>query len=432
MKHMMINCLTGVALLMGGATSAVASDGLNADEKAIIANIEKNIEEQISMLETVVNINSGSTNAEGVRAVGRVFDGAFKSIGFDTDWAEMPAEMNRGGHFLARHKGDQGKRVMLIGHLDTVFPKDSPFQKFEREGHFAKGPGIGDMKAGDVIAFYALKALYQAGALEGAQVNVIFTGDEEMVGRPRDVARAPMIAMAKESDVALSFEGGSPTTAVVARRGSSGWQLKVTGKRAHSSGIFNETVGAGAIFEAARILNAFYNDVPEDNLTFNPGFIAGGTKVEADMEASSASAFGKTNVVAQSVVVKGGLRFLTQDQKEKARDKMRAIVAQSLPQTSAEITFSDGYPSMPPTDGNYQLFDMLKGVNADLGFDEPVAFPPGKRGAGDIAFVAPYVSGLDGLGGSSSGAHGLGEKVDLNSLLPMTKRAALLMYRLTR
>lgn len=432
MKRWILTCLTGLSLMMAQPQTAYADDGLNAEEQAIVARIEANLNSQIAMIEEVVNINSGSTNVAGVRDVGRVFEKAFSSIGFETEWLNMPAKMKRAGHFVARHKGANGERVMLIGHLDTVFEKDSPFQKFEREGDRVKGPGIGDMKSGDVIAFFALKALHEAGVLDGAQVNVMFTGDEEMVGSPQELSRGPMIAMAKESDVALSFEGGTPDTGVVARRGSSGWRLEVTGKRAHSSGIFSENVGAGAIFEAARILNSFYEQVPEDYLTFNPGFILGGSNVDVDYAQSGGTAYGKTNVVAETVVVNGGLRFLTEEQKTKAREKMLAIATKNLPQTSAKLTFTDGYPSMPPTAGNDRLFDMLKGVNKDLGYGAPIAFPPGQRGAGDIAFVAPYVSGLDGLGGSGSGAHGLSEELDLATLAPMTKRAALLIYRLTR
>jgi glutamate carboxypeptidase len=335
--------------------------------------------------------------------------------------------------------GNGGKRLLLLGHLDTVFPKDSPFQKFERtkdgngSGSGATGPGVEDMKAGNAMILYALRALHAVGALADSRITVMLTGDEEFVGKPISVSRQAMIALGKEADAALSFESGTIDTAVVARRGSSNWQLYVSGRRAHSSGIFNQDNGAGAVFETARILNAFYEEVRgEEYLSFNPGVIVGGTEVTLDLEASSGTAFGKSNVIAQDVMISGGLRFLTQEQLQRARGKMREIVARNLPHTSARIEFQDRYPGMAPTAGNLALFEVLKGVNADLGLPEPTPWDPAKRGAGDVSFVAPLVASIDGLGPTGDGGHTPQETLDLASIAPMTSRAALLIYRLTR
>ena len=237
----------------------------------------------------------------------------------------MPAEMNRAGHLFAETSGKKGKKLLLIGHLDTVFEEDSPFQKFERvNDSTAHAPGGNDMKGGDVIVLYALKALHEQGLLKDAQIIVAFTGDEESTGKPLTTSRKDLIEAAQRSDIALGFETSTGFNyATVARRGASGWELKVSGKRAHSSGIFNERVGAGAIFEMSRILNDFYKQVKgEEYLTFNPGVIAGGTFVDYDVATSKAEVFGKSNVVAQTAIVKGGFRFISEAQKEAARAKM--------------------------------------------------------------------------------------------------------------
>lgn len=402
-------------------------------EDAIIAAVDGDIEGQVAFLERIVNINSGTLNTDGNRAVGAAFAAELRAIGFETEWLEMPAEMNRAGHLVARRSGGQGKKLLLLGHLDTVFPLDSPFQTYERDGNIAHGPGVEDMKGGDTVILYALKALHAAGALENTQITIMLTGDEEKAGDPLSLSRGPMIELGKAADATLSFEGGELDKAVIARRGSSNWRLEVNGKRAHSSGIFNEENGAGAIFEAARILNGFYQEVRgEDLLTFNPGLMLGGTFIDIDLEKSSGTAFGKTNVIAQSVVINGGLRFISEEQKERAREKMRQIAAQNLPHTSAELTFQDRYPAMSPTPGNWDLFQILKGVNADLGMPELVPYDPGTRGAGDVSFVAPYVASLDGLGARGDNGHSPEEYLELDSLAPTTKRAALLIYRLTR
>ena len=407
---------------------------LSSKEKKIIQHVARNHAAALALLEEVVNVNSGTMNPEGVKKVGALFRQAFDEIGFETTWIDMPEEMQRGGHLFAEKKGNKGKRLLLIGHLDTVFEPDSPFQKYMLQDTIAKGPGANDMKGGNVISLYALKALHDAGVLESSQIIVAFHGDEEKTGKPLDISRRDIIEAAKRSDIALGFETASGFNyATVARRGSSGWKLEVTGKSAHSSGIFNERVGAGAVFETARILNAFYEEVKgEEFLTFNPGVLLGGTQVDFDTAFSTGSAFGKSNVVARKAVVAGGLRFISKEQLAKARAKMREITQRNLPHTSATISFTDSYPAMGPTEGNMEVLKVLNQVSIDLDLGEVKPYDPGKRGAADISFVAAYVDGLDGLGAMGGGAHSPREYVDLRTFEDLTKRAALLIYRLTR
>ena len=427
--------LTAVFFLIALCGPALAE--WDETERVIIDWADANVEASIALLEETVNINSGTMNAAGVRQVGAVLAREYAAIGFTTEWLDAPQSMQRAGHLVARSPGGKGKKVLLIGHLDTVFEPDDPFQKFVRDGDRASGPGIGDMKAGNVVMLYALKALQAAGALDDLQAIAIYTGDEESPGLPLEQARLDLIEAGKWADVVLGFEGASfrdgADWATIARRSSHEWRLIVEGRQAHSSSIFSDTTGAGAIFEAARILNAFYEAVRgEEYLTFNAGVILGGTDVSYDYEETRGRAFGKTNVVPGRAMVHGGIRTISPAQYERAKAAMKAIVASHLPQTSASIEFIDSYPAMAPTAGNRALQHMLSEINEGLGRGPMEALDPSLRGAADISFVAPYADGLAGMGAIGSGAHTPNESIDLRSMPLAVKRAALLMYRLSR
>lgn len=402
---------------------------LSPEEQRIVKYVDAHSAEAVSLLEKVVNIESATQNLAGVKRVGEVFKSEFGALGLTAKWIDMPAEMNRAGHLIAETPATagRGKRILLLGHIDTVLQGEH----WRREGNKAYGAGSSDMKGGDVVLLYALKALADAGVLKDMRVIVMLTGDEEAAGRPVEISRGDMISAAKRSDLALSFEAARANDATVGRRGSSSWTLEVTGVTGHSSQIFKERMGSGAILEAGRILSQFYYQFHADKtLTFNPSLIIGGT--EAMLNGTSGSATGKTNVVPAKVIIRGDLRFSNEAVKEAARAKMRQIVAANLPRTLARITFEDGIPAMAPTDGNYAILNLLSQVSQDLGFGKVGTVDPADRGAGDIAYVSHLMSGLDGLGADGEGAHAPGESVQLDSMPMLTKRAAILIYRLSR
>jgi len=411
----------------------VRAQSLSGLEQRIASEVDARAAEAIDLLERAVNINSGSMNFDGVREVGVLFRGELDALGFETEWVDGAA-WDRAGHLVARRDG-RGPRLLLIGHLDTVFEPSSPYQSFTREGDRAQGPGVVDMKGGDVVIIHALKALAGTGQLDDMSITVFMTGDEERSGRPLDLARATLIQAAEEADIVLAFENGDsdPKTAVVARRGSTGWRLDVTGTAAHSSQLFQREVGAGAVYEASRILMEFHERLAgEPLLTFNPGVMLAGTDVDYDAFAAGGSAFGKSNVVAQSAVVTGDLRTITLEQLENARATMRFVVMQSLPRTSATITFDDGYPPLAPTDGNRRLLAMFSQVSQDLGYGEVTAVDPRNAGAADVSFTAGFIdTAIDGLGPGGGNDHTVDEWIDLPTLAIQTKRAAVLMHRLT-
>jgi glutamate carboxypeptidase len=219
-----------------------------------------------------------------------------------------------------------------------------------------------------------------------------------------------------------------------ARRSSGAWEIRATGKSAHSSGIFSAASGDGAVYELARILAAFRTELPEPNLTFNVGLVVAGTTASLDEGKIRGTATGKTNIIPPIAIARGDIRTLSREQNERVMAKMKAIVARDhRPGTGAEIIFDpDFYPPMAPTAGNRALLDRLNIVNRDLGLAEMGALDPLKRGAGDISFVAEEVDGLVGLGAASDGDHTPEETVDLASMDRQAKRAAILMTRLSK
>ncbi len=418
--------------------SALAAPTLIAPERRMVAAVEAGDARDLVLLERLVNQNSGSRNIAGVKAVAALVRPEFEALGFTVKWLPME-QTGRAGHLVATHTGKPGaKRLLLIGHLDTVFEADSPFQTFTRKGDFASGPGVADNKGGVVAMLAALRAMAAAGTLKQANIVAYLTGDEEDAGDPQSAARADLISAGKAADVALDFEGlardvGPDGKLVdmgsIARRSAYSWNIQVSAKSGHSSGVFGAD-GDGAIYALARILAAIRAEVPEPNLTLNVGMIAGGAEAALAADQAHVSAAGKTNIIPALAIARGDLRTLSPEQNTRAQQRMAAIAARAYPGATASITFEDGYPPMAPTEGNRALLARLNDVNAALGLPAMAPLDPLKRGAGDISFVAADLPGLVGLGPASKGDHTPDETVDLLSLRLQAKRAALLMSRL--
>ena len=415
--------------------AAPAAAKLSPAETRMLGLVKAEEARTVSLLEKLVNQNSGSLNLPGVETVGQMMRAELEPLGFAVQWIDMKAT-GRAGHIVARHRGTgSGKKMLLIGHLDTVFEPDSPFQKWTRRGNDGEGPGAGDDKGGMVVMVAALRAMQAAGTLRGADITIVLTGDEEDSGNPIEAARRDLIAAGKLADVALDFEGlvvdGGNDMGSIARRSSGSWTVTVSATPGHSSGIFSAGSGNGAIYELARIIDSFRRELREDKLTFNVGLIGGGDSAVLDTDRIRLTANGKTNIIAATAVARGDLRALTEEQIVRTQAKMRAVVARSLPGAKAEIAFdTDGYPPMAPTPGNAALLAKLNVVNADLGLPAMAALDPLKRGAADISFVAKDVDGINGLGPASRGDHAPGETVDIASIFRQAGRAAILMSRL--
>jgi glutamate carboxypeptidase len=416
------------------ASAQAAAQLLSTDERAVVRAVDAENARALALLQRIVDINSGTMNFAGVRRVADVLRVELDSLGFTTRWIDG-ASFHRAGHLVAEHPGP-GPKLLLIGHLDTVFEPSSPFERFERiDDSTARGPGVIDMKGGDIIIVAALRALKAAGLLPKLNITVVYDGDEEDAGAPLAEARRALIEAARGASAALGFEDGpgDPHLAVISRRGDESWTLRTTGTPAHSSQIFQKDVGAGAVYEATRVLSEFYKQLAgERYLTFNPGLALGGTLVRLDSTGVSGVAEGKSNVVAERMTVVGDLRTISPEQLTRAKQTMQTIVAAHLPHTSAELTFDAGYPPMAPTAGNRRLLALYDRVSRDLGLWPVTAVDPSKAGAADVSFVADIVPmKIDGLGLSGRDDHTTKETADLRMLPVQTKRAALLLYRLT-
>ena len=420
-------------LIAFGCSQSLWAQTFSPLEQKIVDAVNNKMAYAEALLKESVDINSGSLNINGVKKVGEVFAREFTKAGLTPEWVPLPDSLRRAGHLVATRKGTKGKKLFLIGHLDTVFEPDMPPNPYQRlNDSTATGQGVNDMKGGDVVAIIALQVLEEMGLLKDATIVAYFTGDEERSGSPTSVSRKDFIERAKTCDVALGFEGASGLRNVATgRRGASGWELKVAAKTGHSSGIFTTNAGYGAIYEAARILNSFREELStEKYLTFNPGIILGGSDMNYNEQTAKGEAIGKTNIISPAVVVTGDLRFLTEKQKNAAREKMTAITQRNLGGTSATILFKDGIPAMEPTEGNDAIRKIVSEVTMSMGLGPTEAGDPGSRGAGDISYVANYLSGIDGLGASGRGAHAPGETINLKEFPLLIQRTALLIHRL--
>ena len=422
-----------VSLSLGVAQPSRAAD-LSPEEKKLSQYLQDRKEEPFALLERLVNINSGSENIEGVQQVGELLRSEFAALGFTVRWEKAATPMPRAGMLIAERVGHRGKRLLLIGHLDTVFPANSPFQTYSRTGNRIAGPGVTDMKSGDVVILYALKALVAQRALDDTTIRVVLTGDEENAAKPATVSRQPLIKIANDSDIAIDFEPTPRGMASAGRRGVSLWEIESTGTEGHSSLVFSDALGYGASYELARILNEIRVWVQgEKGVTINPGLVAGGTDVSADKDANRSTVFGKENVIARRALARGDLRCLSPEQLAGAQEQLAAIVARHLPGTSSSIKYIHAMPAMTATAANMQLFAQYRAISQKLGYGDVALQPAELRGGGDISYIADLVNAnLVGIGGNGNNEHSVNETLEADTILIQSKRAALLIYALTR
>jgi glutamate carboxypeptidase len=279
-----------MALLIAGGVSLASAQTMSSSEAAMVKAVDADAPAAITLLEKLVNINSGTMNLQGVVAVKDVIEPQIQDLGFKTRWEPMQAVDGRAGDLVAEHpcpggSGKCGKRLLLIGHVDTVFEPSSSFQRYSivpgSNGNVATGPGVNDMKGGLVVMLTALRAMKAAGTLDHTEIRIVLSGDEERHGEPLSLSRRDMIDAAKKSDIALEFESGGRADGQdvqsISRRSASTWRLETTGRSGHSSQIFGDRLGDGAIYELVRILDAFRKELRERGLAYNVGLVLGGS-----------------------------------------------------------------------------------------------------------------------------------------------------------
>ncbi|MBM7071669.1 M20/M25/M40 family metallo-hydrolase [Shewanella sp. 202IG2-18] len=315
----------------------------------------------------------------------------------------------------------------MIGHLDTVFAKESPCQKFVLDGDKAHGPGVVDNKGGNLVIRYAMKALAHTNQLKGKCIFVALMGDEESSIGGAKLDRQNLIKFAKKSKAALGFEWQIANKGTIARRGYTSWKLTSSATAIHSSRIFSKEVGFGSAYEQARVLNTFRKAFSDSNgLTVNPGEIVGGSSVKLKTE-KDCEGYGKDNITAGIVVSEGDQRFKTQAQLKNAKVMMEKIVATPLLKTKSKIEFVDEKPAMAATPENMAIFNKYAEIAAQVGEHNITPLDASKRGAADINHVAPFVPTLGGVGVLGTGLHSVQETIDLASFPKAMLKTALLV-----
>ncbi len=449
-------CIALIVLLLGSRVVGQRAK-LDGDEERLRRTIAARLTtEALPFLEQTVNVSSGTLDRDGVIATAALYEPRFARLGFTTSRIDL-ARVQRGCHLVAERRGAQAQlRVLLLGHLDTVFEKDSGFVRYRATSNGRlEGPGVSDMKGGNLVLLEALEALQSIGELDRLDVIAVLTGDEEDPGVDADgtftTTRGPLAELAARSDVALAFEpmnGASPRP-VIARRGYAWWSLEVRAKTAHSSLAFSKPIGPGAIVPLSRIVDRFYKELRTDRLiSFNVGNIAGGTAVERQKgsEKEAARASGKLNIVPSAAHAYGDLRTASAAQLEQTRDAMKRIVDAEVAAfnaeydagaaISADLVLRDEYPAMTPTAGSQRLLDLFGEVSEDLGGTRLEAADPVTQGAGDVSFVSSGSSSvagaIDGLGPFGFDYHTPREATDIASLRTAIERAAVLLHRLSK
>jgi glutamate carboxypeptidase len=411
-------------LLLAAPAPALRAEP-SAEELELKIEIDLHREEMIDTLREWVDLNTGSFNLVGLEEFATLLPERLTELGFKADVrqgleVELPdrGEIRTGPLVIARRpaQASGAPRFLLVGHYDTVFEPDSPFQKFSVDPALpsrAYGPGAADMKGGLVILLYALRALHAHGELDRASWVVVLNGDEEIGSLG---SRALIEAEASEADYGFVFESTHKGGAMVrSRRGLGQFHLRVTGVAAHAGNAHRQ--GRSAIRTLAeRVLEIEALTDYERGVTLNVGTIAGGTK---------------RNIVPERAVAWIDLRYDDSETGEQTRLQLEEIAARSSNGTQAELWGTLHRPPKPETPEVAALLERHRAVASDLGVELPEALHSGGGTDGSL-MGAVGLPTLDSVGAVGGGAHTTGEYVELDALTDRAAIAAILLRRLAR
>ncbi len=372
----------------------------------LLQAIETKHEKMVQFLEKMVNIDSGIDSPEGVAKVARIIGDKLAEMDFAVEYLDYPGACT---HLLAKKQGTGNKEVMIIGHMDTLFPIGTVAKRpFTIKDGKAYGPGVLDMKGGITIALFALEALYESG-WNDKNVTVLFAGDEEPA-HPKTNAPELFEQHAKGKDAVFNMETASAGQAVlVGRKGNIHPELIVKGIAAHAGADLDK--GASAIVELAHKIIAVNKLTDKDRgLTFNCGVITGGTVA---------------NAVADSASVVIDMRYLTAADGAEGLESLRKIAAESvIPGTSCEVSnLRERFTPMEVTEGNLKLYEIVRQQGEKLGLAVEKKVGGGASDAGwTVRAGAPS---LCAMGARGSFNHSDREFIELDSLVERTKLLAL-------
>ncbi|MEJ5247800.1 MAG: M20 family metallopeptidase [Caldilinea sp.] len=383
-------------------------EALARDSTKILSFLEQHLDEYLTDLRTLTAIDSGTLHKPGVDAVQSWLQERLQAMGFRV---ERIAQSRLGDNLLARREGEGGKRILLLGHADTVFPVGAAAARpMQIDGNCIRGPGVCDMKGGLLAGLYAVRALDAIGFRSYGTLQFLIVSDEEI----HDRGSIPLIRqVARASDVAFTLEAARANGDIVTARKTAVWcTVQVRGKAAHA-GVEPEK-GRNAILALIRHLleidklNGF-----RPGVTVNIGRIEGGTQ---------------PNVVAEEARAELDLRAWRNADIPDLLDAIRSQLARPvLEGTTAalDVNLDGAMPAMERTPAVAALEALAQRIAHDLGFTVKGA---STGGASDASFVAAEgVPVLDGLGPIGGLDHSPDEYIELNSIVPRTALLALLI-----
>jgi glutamate carboxypeptidase len=366
-------------------------------DNPIISFLNAHEPDMFALLKKMVLIQSGSHNKEGVDRVARLIQSIFQS---NTVSCRTMEQTKFGNHLIVRSlcKNQFHKQILLVGHMDTVFPKNTDFNWYRENTTHCYGPGVIDMKGGLVVGIFALKALDSQGLLKENPITFIFNSDEE-IGSPgsRDLIKNE----GKKSACAFVLEcGGLDGEVVTGRKGNLSVKLDVFGKSGHAA--FAGKDKASAILELAhKIMDLESLNNHEKGITVNVGTIQGGLG---------------PNTIPDHATASIDFRFVEQKDYKFLRESISKIASQQkIPHTRADFEIVSNRPSMEQTHANRKLFQTVKSVAKKLGFPIREEF---RSGVSDANIIAEQdIPVLDGLGPIGAKDHSKDEFMIKASLL---------------
>ena len=396
------------------------------EERKVVQWLSGQEDHMLKLLKDLVLINSGSGNKEGLNQVRKRLAKELQSLGFKTETllgGEMDIlsckskKFKFADHLVATLRGNSGKRLLLSGHMDTVFSKGHSFNEITFDGDLIKGPGVSDMKGGLVVMIYALKALHQLGHLKDRHITVILNSDEE-VG---SLSSRPYIEnLAKVHDFGLVFEGTYKNRHPRARKGLGQIRLLTRGRASHAGASHKR--GLSAIKEIAhKIIEIEKLTDYEKNITLNVGLVNGGDA---------------RNTIPPCADAYIDLRYKDTKQARRVIQKIKAIAHQphtenkflkAQPKTKMwSILHRPAKPQMDQTD---QMLSMYLGISLANGISAHSAYYPS---GGTDGSIMQYIGlpTVDSLGVDGSGSHSIREQARKSSFVPRAQSAAVYMMKL--
>lgn len=372
--------------------------------------LENKLEEMLQLIKQLVNIDSGSYDKEGVDRVGSILKEKYENLDF---LVEVKEEQKYGNHLVIKHKDATDPRIILVAHMDTVFPKGTVAKRpFRIEGSRAYGPGVVDMKSSQVELLYALMALQHAGSKAYENVHLVLNGDEE-IGSP--TSRAIIEEASVGKDYALVMEPARKDGSLVsARRGGGRFTLIVKGKAAHA-GIEPEK-GRSAIEELAhKIIQLHELTDHEKGISVNVGLIEGGSAV---------------NTVSPEAIAHVDIRISQMEQAAMLEEKIKEICSVcDVPGTQITVKGKISRPPMTKTLQTEELLEVIQDVGKEIGLD---VSDTATGGGGDASFTsANGVPTVDGLGPVGGNAHSENEYVEIPTITERTLLLAKTIQRLS-